>query len=88
MKSLPLANSLAAISGISWIFCAVLIWLFPSFSLYLTKIGLMGIEGLNLTGFNLGLNDFIVGLIFILAAAWIFGFIWGWLYQKFSRTSL
>lgn len=85
MKPLPFANSLAVVSGIFWIICSIFIWVLPAFSLYLTKLGLMGLQGLTLTGFKLDFSTFLTGLIFTVVIVWIFGYIWGWFYQKFSK---
>lgn len=85
MKPLHLANSLATACGLFWAACSVLIWVAPAFSLYLTKLSLMGLQGLALTGFSLSIGVFVAGLVMVVVTAWLFGYVWGWFYQKFSK---
>ncbi|MEK7519276.1 MAG: DUF5676 family membrane protein [Patescibacteria group bacterium] len=85
MKTLAFANSLALASGIIWIICSIFIWVLPDSSLYVAKIGFMGLEGFDFAGFNLDFSTFFAGLVLTLVFGWIFGFLWGAFYQKFSK---
>lgn len=85
MKAKPLADSLAAVTAVAWIVCTLFIWLFPGFSLYITRTWLMGLQGVELTGFSLDVQTFIVGGISAVVTAWFFGYAWGWFHQKFSK---
>lgn len=85
MKTLPFANSLAAASGVCWIVGSLLIWILPDFSLYLAKLGLMGVQGITPVGFQFSFSDFVAGLVFTLITAWLFGFVWGWFYEKLFK---
>lgn len=85
MKPLPLANSLAVVMAGAWVVCALIIWILPEFSLYITKTWLMGLQGLTLTGWSLDFLTFLVGGIAAVVSAWVFGYAWGWLYQKLEK---
>lgn len=85
MKTLAFANSLALTGGVIWVIFSIIIWLFPSLALYLFKVNFMGLEGIDFTGFNLDLTTFLGGLILTVIVAWIFGYIWAALYNKFVK---
>lgn len=85
MKPLPLANSLALTVGIFWAVCALFIWIVPGFSLSMTRTSMMGLQGMNMTGFQLDFSVFLFGLVLAVISGWVFGYVWGWLYQKLAK---
>lgn len=85
MKPMPLANSLAVATAIAWIVGALFIWVLPDFSLYITRTWLMGLQGIEFTGWSLDFGTFLAGGVAAVVSAWIFGYVWGWLYQYFEK---
>lgn len=85
MKPMPLANSLAITSALAWIVCSIFIWILPDLTLYATRTQMMGMMGVSPTGFSLDFQTFLAGGIIFVIIMWLFGFVWGTLYQKFDK---
>lgn len=80
-----LANSFALSTAILWIFCSAFVWIFPGFSMTVSKWWMHGMQIENLGQFNLNISNFILGGITLVLSAWIIGYVFGWSLKYFSH---
>lgn len=85
LKTRPLANSLAVAMGIFYVVCRLLAAVAPDF---LRSIGQSWFHTYDLSALPAGSptgGGFIWGLVTSMAAAWIFGYLWGWFYNRLAK---
>ena len=79
------ANALAVTSAILYVFCRIAVSLFPNLSISIAQSWFHGLEISKISGWNLSLNSFIMGLITITGAAWLTGYIFAKVYNYFAK---
>ena len=85
MKTTPFANALAAASVVYYLLCAVLAMIAPQFLLGMFQSWFHGINVTQLATTQRSFGSFLFGLISLAVVAWIFGYVWGWMYNKLSK---
>jgi hypothetical protein len=76
------ANAFALTTVVIWIVCSVVVWLFPGFSMLITKWWMHGMEIGIMGEWNLTLYNFIMGGLTLGVSFWIIGWIFGWAWEK------
>lgn len=78
------ANASGILVGIVYVFCAVAIALFPDLSLTVAQSWIHGIDfGAIWTAAPRG--NFLLGLITAVGLSWLAGWVFAWLYNKFTK---
>ncbi len=80
-----LANAFALTIGIIFIVCRLLVSLFPELSMQITRSWFHLIDLTKISGIDLSLGLFVLGLVSSVISAWIFGYILGWSIELFSK---
>jgi len=80
-----LANAFALTIGITYIVCRLLVSLFPELFMQITKSWFHLIDLTKISGNDLRLGLFILGLVSSVVAAWLFGYLLGWSIEYFSQ---
>ncbi|MBI3979655.1 MAG: hypothetical protein HY331_15855 [Chloroflexi bacterium] len=88
IRVFPFATALAGVSAAFYVLCAVLALLAPSFFLALFQTW---VHGLNLSLLAAGVPlvtpaGFVVGLVTFTLIAWLFGAVWGALYNALGEA--
>lgn len=80
-----LANSFALATAILWVLCTLLVWLWPDFTWRVTEWWMHGMDLTAMGGWNLTLNNFLLGGLTLVASAWVTGYTFGWSWEITSR---
>ena len=80
-----LANAFALTIGIAYVVCRLLVSLFPELFMQITKSWFHLIDLTRISGAELSLNLFVLGLISSVVSAWLFGYLLGWSIEYFSK---
>ncbi|OGK12167.1 hypothetical protein A3C98_04835 [Candidatus Roizmanbacteria bacterium RIFCSPHIGHO2_02_FULL_37_15] len=80
-----LANAFALTMGITYIVCRLLVSLFPRLFMQITRSWFHLIDLTRISGADLGLELFILGLLSSIVSAWLFGYLLGWSIEYFSK---
>lgn len=84
LSEMALANALAALTGFVYVVCALFVVFLPDFSKAVAGSWFHGIDlGLIWTGAPRG--NFILGFVSAVVGAWIAGWAFAWLYNKFVK---
>ena len=84
IKKEVFANSFALTIGVTYVVCRILVGLFPSLSMQITRSWFHLIDLTKIRGMDLSLNLFLLGLISSVVSAWLFGYLLGWSIEYFS----
>ncbi len=84
-EKIILANAFALTIGITYIVCRLLVSLFPEFSMQITKSWFHLIDLTKISGTDLSLGLFVLGLVSSVITAWLFGYVLGWSIELFSK---
>lgn len=79
------ANAMAVTIAIVYIFCRIAVFLFPDFSMTIAQSWLHGLELNKVSGWNLSLESFILGLTTITTGGWLLGYIFATVYNYFGK---
>lgn len=82
-----MAHAFALATGILWIVCSVIVWLFPSFSLQVTSWWMHGMDMSVMGGWNLSFGNFVWGGVTAVASAWGTGWVLVWSWEMVERSS-
>lgn len=85
MKAVPFANSLAAVSAVLYVVCRVLAVVAPGFLTALFQSWVHTVDVSSLVSRPGGAGEFVFGLVSLVAVAWVFGYAWAWMYNKWSK---
>ena len=82
-NKIALANSLAALTGTIYIvfYFAAIAGPFK----FIFNAQFLGADITSLIPANFSFSDFIGALIVVVITAWITGYLWGWLYNRFAK---
>ena len=84
IKSISFANAAAAVTGIVYVVCSLLVVVFPEFFKMVSQSWFHGIDiGLIWTGSPRG--NFLLGIISAVIGMWLTGYAFAWLYNQFSK---
>lgn len=81
------ANAAAATVAVIYVACRLLVGLFPDLSINVAQSWFHGLEISKVSGWNLSLGSFILGLITSTAGAWLLGYIFAATYNYFLKQS-
>lgn len=84
-NKLVLANAFGLTIGITYVVCRLLVSLFPEISLQITRSWFHLVDLTKMSGNNLGLDLFILGLVSSVVTAWLFGYLLGWSIELFNK---
>lgn len=89
MKHEPIvtANATAVTVAIVYIVCRIAVALFPDLVMTVAQSWFHGLEISKVSGWNLSLGSFILGLITSTAGAWLLGYIFAATYNYFLKQS-
>jgi len=82
-----LANAFALSIGVTYIVCRLLVSLFPGLFLQITKSWFHLIDLSKISGTDLGVGLFILGLVSSTISAWLFGYLLGWSIEYFNKKA-
>ena len=85
IDKMVLANAFALTIGITYIVCRLLVSLFPGLFMQITRSWFHLIDLTRISGADLGLGLFILGLLSSIVSAWLFGYLLGWSIEYFSK---
>ena len=78
------ANALGTLMGIVYVFCSLAISLFPNISQAVAQSWIHGIDFAAIwTGNPRG--NFLLGLVTAVGISWVAGWLFAWLYNKFTK---
>jgi len=80
------ANALAVITAAFYIVFFVIDFLAPAFFVFLFNAQFLGADVASLREPDQGATEFLGILLILVAIGWIFGYLWAWCYNKFSRS--
>lgn len=80
-----LANAFALTIGITYIVCRLLVGLFPDLFLQITRSWFHLIDLTRISGADLSLSLFVLGLVSSVITAWLFGYLLGWSLEYFRQ---
>lgn len=80
-----LANAFALTIGIIYVVCRLLVILFPGLFMQITRSWFHLIDLTRISGVDLGVGLFVIGLISSVVSAWLFGYLLGWSIEYFSK---
>lgn len=88
MKHQPIvtANAIAATTAIVYVFCRILVGLFPDLSFAIAQFWFHGIALSRLNSWNLTTESFILGIVSSTITAWIVGYIFANIYNYFLKA--
>ena len=84
LNSMAFANSLAALSGAFYLLLYVLAVVWREAFLFLFNAQFLGADVASLLPRQLTYGGFVGTLIVLIVTAWVFGFAWVWLYNRFA----
>jgi len=84
LNSMAFANSLAALSGAFYLLLYVLAVVWREAFLFLFNAQFLGADVASLLPRQLTYGGFVGTLIVLIVTAWVFGFAWAWLYNRFA----
>lgn len=87
IRSTAFANSLAAISALVFVLCRLLVSLAPDTFMAIAQSWLHGIVIQPEQVPEPSVASFVLGIVSLAAAAWLFGYAWAWLYNKLGATA-
>lgn len=80
-----LANAFGLTIGITYVVCRLLVTLFPELAMQITKSWFHLIDLSKISGNDLNLGLFVLGLLSSVVTAWLFGYLLGWSIEYFAR---
>ncbi|RJQ26519.1 hypothetical protein C4577_03375 [Candidatus Parcubacteria bacterium] len=81
-----LANVFALAMVILWVLCSAVVWMFPVFSLQVTRWWMHGMMLSNTMGnWGLSFDNFFLGGVTAVAAAWGTGWLLGWSWDVMGK---
>ena len=84
LKEMPFANALAAVMGVVYIVCRLLVGIAPDLFRSIAQTWFHGYDLSAIPPAPMTFGGFVVGLITSVGAAWIFGYALAWVYNKLS----
>lgn len=87
MKHNPVAtaNAAAATIAIVYLVCRFLVGLFPDLMMSIAKSWFHGIDITKISGWNLSIESFIIGIISASISAWLVGYLFASVYNYFAK---
>lgn len=82
-----LANSLAVLAGLSYLFLYVLNLLLPSVFSFVFNAQFLGANVASLFPQEFSLGRFVGTFVILVATAWVGGYLWGLIYNRFVNNS-
>jgi len=82
-----IANAFALTMSILWVLCSAVVWLFPKFSLLVTKWWMHGMNLSVMGSWHLNVGNFLLGGITAVVSAWVTGLVLGWSLVKAEDNS-
>ena len=79
------ASALALTAGIVSVICAILVAIAPDFLFSLANAWFHGIDLVKIQSANLTVGNFIFGLIGIMTAGWLAGYLFAVIYNSFVK---
>lgn len=79
------ANALAITVAILYVVCRIAVALFPDLAMSVAQSWFHGLELSKVSGWNLSMGSFILGLITSTAGAWLVGYIFASAYNYFAK---
>jgi len=79
------ANGVAITAGTIYIVCRVGVAFFPDLLMTITQLWFHGLELARVSGWNLSLGSFVLGLISLLIVAWLVGYFFANSYNYFVK---
>lgn len=80
-----LANTFALSTAILWVACSIIVWLFPKFSLLITKWWVHGMEIDRFGGYQISLTNVLLGGVTLVISAWATGYVFGWVFEYLNK---
>ncbi len=84
LNAKKVALSLASVSAILYTACALLVAIAPGFAIKLFSNLFHGVDITGLAGKSISIAGALVGLIEVAVYAWIAGWLFAWVYNKFK----
>ncbi|MEK7630136.1 MAG: DUF5676 family membrane protein [Patescibacteria group bacterium] len=81
------ANSLALLSSLSYLLFTLFYWLAPGLFSFIFNALFFGANITSLFPADFSLGKFIGDSLVLLIGSWLFGFVWAWFYNRFSRQN-
>lgn len=85
LKEVPLANALAAVMGVFYVVCRLLVGIAPDLFRSIAQSWFHGYDLSAIPAGSTTFNGFLFGLITAVLATWVFGYLFAWAYNKFSK---
>lgn len=80
------ANAAAVTVAIIYVVCRVAVALFPDIVMTIAQSWFHGLEISKVSGWNLSLGSFILGLVTSTAGAWLAGYLFATVYNYFVKS--
>lgn len=87
MKHEPIAtaNAISATAAIIYVVCRIAVAIFPDLTIAIAQSWFHGLELSSVSGWNLSLGSFILGLVTSAGGAWLVGYLFASVYNYFAK---
>ena len=81
------ANAMATTVALLYVACRIAVALLPDLSIMVAQSWFHGLEVNRVSGWNLSLGSFVLGLVTVTVGAWLLGYIFATAYNYFLKQS-
>ena len=85
LDSLSFANAATLIMAVVYVFCRLAVGLFPDLTLAIAQSWFHGIDLTRISGWNLGVGSFVLGLISLSLFTWVVDYVFAEIYNNLVK---